>query len=104
MKKDDSMRLHLALLRCAVTPGDELPVMRGQIMPCQARRYSNEAVARMLETVAAEGIKLSIERIGEQRLLCWAAPAFPPLMLLRALAHVTERVIGALEQLGYAGA
>ncbi len=58
----------------------------------------------MLETVGAEGVTLYVERVGEDRILCWAASTFPPLMLLRALAHVTERVIGSLEALGYAEA
>ncbi len=73
-------------------------------MSCRyrARHYSDAAVAKMLETVAAEGVKLYVERVGEDRILCWTAPTFPPLMLLRALAHVTERVINGLEALGFA--
>ncbi len=96
-------RLHLALLAVAAAPAVELP-MRGQIMPFRARHYSDAAIAKMLEMVAAEGISLYVERVGEDRLLSWAAPTSPPLMLLRALAHVTERLINALEALGYADA
>ncbi len=95
--------LHLALLRVAAAPAVEFP-MRGQIMPFRARHYSDEAIAKMLATVAAEGVTLYVEGVGEDRILCWAAPTFPPLLLLRALAHCTERVIGRLEALGYVGA
>ncbi len=97
-------RLHLALLAVAAAPGDDPALMRGRILAYRARHYSDAAIAKMLETVAAEGVSLYVERVGEDRLLCWAAPAFPPLLLLRALAHVTERVIGGLEALGYAAA
>ncbi len=96
-------RLHLALLAVAAAPAVELP-MRGQIMPFRARHYSDAAIAKMLETVADAGVSLYVERVGEDRLLCWAAPTFPPLLLLRALAHCTERVISGLEALGYAEA
>ncbi len=34
-------------------------------------------------------------------LLRWQVPTFPPLLLLRALAHCTERLINALEALGF---
>ncbi len=94
--------IHLALLRVAATPSDDPALMRGQILAYRARHYSGAGIGRMLETVAAEGVTLYVERVGDDRLLCWAAPAFPPLLLLRALAHVTERVVGALEALGYA--
>ncbi len=98
---DAGTRLHFSLLAVAATPSVELP-MQGQIMPYRAQHYSDAAVAKMLETVAAEGVKLYVERVGEDRILCWTAPTFPPLMLLRALAHVTERVINGLEALGFA--
>ncbi len=97
-------RLHLAFLAVAAAPGSDVSLMRGQIMAYRARHYSDAAIARMLETVAAEGVTLYVERVGDDRVLCWQAPAFPPLLLLRALAHVTERVIGGLESLGYAAA
>ncbi len=96
-------RLHLALLAVGEAPGVEQP-MRGQIMAYRARHYSGAAIARMLETVAAEGVSLYVERVGEDRLLCWAAPTFPQLLLLRALAHVTERIISGLDALGFAEA
>ncbi len=101
---DVQSRVYLALLRVAAMPIDDPSMMRGQIMPYRARHYSDAAIAKMLETVAAAGVSLYVERVGEDRILCWAAPTFPPLLLLRALAHVTERVIGGLESLGYAAA
>ncbi len=101
---DMESRLHFALLAAAATPRDEPALMRGRILAYRTRYYSDAAIARMLEAVAAEGVSLYVERIGEDRLLCWTAPTFPPLLLLRALAHVTERLTGALEALGYAEA
>ncbi len=97
-------RLHLALLAVAATPGDDPALMRGRILAYRARHFSDAAIAKMLQTVADAGIRLYFERVGEGHLLCWAAPTFPPLLLLRALSHVTERVIGALEAMGFAEA
>ncbi len=68
-------RLHLALLAVAAAPAVELP-MRGRILARRARHYSDEAIARMLETVAAEDMMLFVERAGEDRILCWGAPTF----------------------------
>ncbi len=53
---------------------------------------------------AAEGVPVYVKCAGEERILCWGAAAFPPLLLLRALAYCSERVIGGLEALGYADA
>ncbi len=99
---DAESRLHFALLAVAAVPADDPSMMRGQIMPYRARHYSDAAIARILETVAAEGVSLYVQRIGEEKLLCWAAPTFPPLLLLRALAHISERLVRALEALGSA--
>ncbi len=96
--------LHLALLAVAATPNDDPVLMRGRILAYRARHYSDAAIAKMLETVAAEGVSLYVERVGEDRILCWAAPNFPPLLLLRAVAHVSERIIASLQAMGFAEA